>query len=131
MFSLTFSAAPLPVGATFNQQTGQFSWTPTSSQAGTYFGNFAVTDGEQTDFEEVEITIVETIADSDGDGIPDAADNCPEVPNPDQSDLDGNGVGDVCDPAPLGAPFVNKVTTVSTVSPPATNAGFTSRPDEP
>ena len=35
--------------------------------------------------------------DSDGDGIPDAEDNCPEVSNADQSDLDGDGPGDVCD----------------------------------
>ena len=36
--------------------------------------------------------------DSDGDGIPDDVDNCPNTPNPDQEDLDGDGVGDSCDP---------------------------------
>jgi hypothetical protein len=37
--------------------------------------------------------------DADGDGVPDATDNCPVTPNPGQLDLDGDGVGDACDPA--------------------------------
>ena len=35
--------------------------------------------------------------DSDGDGVSDAADNCPLVPNADQADSDGDGIGDACD----------------------------------
>jgi len=36
--------------------------------------------------------------DVDGDGVYDSQDNCPNTPNPSQIDLDGDGVGDVCDP---------------------------------
>ena len=35
--------------------------------------------------------------DIDDDGIIDLEDNCPNTPNPDQLDNDGDGIGDVCD----------------------------------
>jgi hypothetical protein len=38
------------------------------------------------------------IEDADGDGVRDAADNCVNVFNPNQSDVDGDGFGDGCDP---------------------------------
>ena len=37
-------------------------------------------------------------ADSDGDGLDDAQDNCPHVQNANQADRDRDGIGDVCDP---------------------------------
>jgi hypothetical protein len=37
------------------------------------------------------------VADSDADSVPDAWDNCPDDYNPDQADLDNDGVGDECD----------------------------------
>jgi len=36
-------------------------------------------------------------ADRDGDGVPDARDNCPAVANAAQEDEDGNGTGDACE----------------------------------
>ncbi len=36
--------------------------------------------------------------DSDADGIPELNDNCPSEPNPGQENLDGDALGDVCDP---------------------------------
>jgi hypothetical protein len=41
-------------------------------------------------------------ADADGDGVPDLIDNCPQVANADQSNQNGDGVGDACEAsAPL------------------------------
>ena len=37
------------------------------------------------------------VLDSDNDGIADVLDNCPTIPNSNQSDSNGNGIGDVCD----------------------------------
>ena len=36
-------------------------------------------------------------SDSDGDGIPDNVDNCPNVANADQANCDGDAAGDACD----------------------------------
>ena len=38
-----------------------------------------------------------TLPDTDGDGVPDATDNCPDDFNPSQEDFDGDGAGYVCD----------------------------------
>ena len=67
--------------------------------------------------------------DTDGDGIPDDIDNCPDVANSDQSDVDFDGVGDYCDPDfPMceGCPLdeneikVSKLVTPDTFGPEST-----------
>jgi len=45
------------------------------------------------------ITLI-VLPDTDEDGVTDAQDNCPNIPNPDQADSDEDGVGDVCDNCP-------------------------------
>ena len=38
------------------------------------------------------------LADDDGDGTPNACDNCPAIANPDQANCDGDTLGDACEP---------------------------------
>jgi uncharacterized repeat protein (TIGR01451 family) len=38
--------------------------------------------------------------DADGDGVSDDVDNCVDIANTDQTDTDGDGIGDACAPAP-------------------------------
>ncbi len=45
--------------------------------------------------------------DPDGDGIPTASDNCPDVANPGQVDSDGDGAGNECDATPYGPPAID------------------------
>ena len=63
-------------------------------------------DGEDDNFNQTEFdTLVDTVGcslrqageDTDSDGRRDEVDNCPEIINPNQDDLDNDGRGDVCD----------------------------------
>ncbi|GAB4369839.1 MAG: hypothetical protein Kow0042_11750 [Calditrichia bacterium] len=54
---LTYSASPLPEGAVLNERTGEFKWTPTFEQSGTYKLQFAVSDGELSDSDSATITV--------------------------------------------------------------------------
>lgn len=38
------------------------------------------------------------VLDDDSDGVPNTVDNCPTLPNPNQTNTDGDALGDICDP---------------------------------
>ncbi|MFO1532716.1 MAG: thrombospondin type 3 repeat-containing protein [Thermoplasmatota archaeon] len=50
----------------------------------------------------VHVEIPKSWLDTDLDGVPDAADSCPEVPNNEQADANHDGVGDACQDLPPG-----------------------------
>jgi hypothetical protein len=56
---LSYSASPLPPGATLDPVTGVFSWIPGFDQVGSYAIRFEVSDGALTDYEDITITVVD------------------------------------------------------------------------
>ena len=52
---------------------------------------------------------IQECSDGDGDGACDSDDNCAVDANPDQSDVDGDGAGDICDPDADGDGHANSV----------------------
>ena len=56
--SLSYSVHDLPVGATFNTITKEFSWTPDYDQSGVYYVTFVVSDGSLEDNETITINVL-------------------------------------------------------------------------
>jgi PKD repeat protein len=108
---ITLSAIRIPGGARFDAANGTLLWLPATTEVGYHEMSFGADDGSGGVSNRTVIVIVHAIdVDSDGDGIPDAQDNCPGLYNPAQTDADHDGVGDDC------------ATTGSGGSPPATKS---------
>lgn len=107
---LTYSASELPAGSWFDAANRTFHWQP--SQAGLYCGlQFAVTSLVQGPHGPIVqhastsacVLVFQRAHDADADGVQDAADDCPGVPDRTQADQDGDGAGDACDADPCHA----------------------------
>ena len=78
--------------------TSDFTWEPTvSPNAGEHYYFITVTQLDQDIMVSSPIWYCSSAFDSDGDGIGDTCDNCPDVHNPGQEDNDLDGSGDLCD----------------------------------
>lgn len=76
------STSPIPAGVYSLSVFGQGA-----SAAGQFSLNWSVA---------LAVQAVVVSNDADGDGVTDADDNCPTVPNPEQADTNGDGFGDAC-----------------------------------
>lgn len=92
----TGSSVPLLVSIAENDDNGGLATSKISftATAGTIYA--LAVDGKNADSGTVVLNW--EYPDTDGDTIIDALDNCPFAPNTDQSDVDGDLLGDVCDP---------------------------------
>ena len=104
--ALTYSAANLPAGSSFNPASRTFSWTPGDGQDGVYAGvRFQVSDGQLTDSEDITITVSDAaFPDVNGDGAVNVADitslerMIAELDSPDAgADANGDGMVNVAD----------------------------------
>ena len=89
-----------PTDGAFDEEGDLYSFTPQSPVAnGVHtFGTRSVNNfGHGSSTASDVLTIASSQPDGDGDGVPDAEDNCPSVYNPTQTDTDGDGEGDACD----------------------------------
>ena len=88
-----------PVNGTVDlTASGRVEYLPDAGFTGVDSFTYEVTDGlDVSNLATVTVTVSGSVADSDGDGVPDSADNCTLLANPGQVDTDGDGYGNRCD----------------------------------
>ena len=93
------SSNPAAAAATFGMLVGQFYVAQASTEM-VKFTNMGATLRRSNNTLSQAAFSLTVLLDADGDGIPNGADNCPSVANPNQADCDNDGQGDACDSTP-------------------------------
>ncbi|MBD2859084.1 thrombospondin type 3 repeat-containing protein [Spongiibacter sp. KMU-158] len=96
IYLLLKQAFPDLTGALFLEAVEATAIDVTGSAASSGFDD--VTGSGLIDTDAAYQYLANAFADTDGDGIADTLDNCPDDRNADQADTDGDNIGDVCDP---------------------------------
>lgn len=113
--------------------TDSVTWSsssPTVAQISNAFGSKGLATGVNAGTSTIRATLDSVLGsttltvvnpDTDGDGVPNGTDNCPNTFNPDQRDTNNDGVGDLCTPFqyPAGGQFV--IGNLVSISAPSVN----------
>lgn len=118
--SLRWFTANLPPGMSWESSQDCMVWTPSDDQLGAWpHMRVTVCDAHSCATRELRIDVfredqLAAPPDSDRDGVSDEKDNCPAVPNIDQRDSDGDGLGDLCDSEPCRFGGTNSNVAITT-----------------
>ena len=85
-----------------------FAYESDYGHAGDDSFEISVSDGSNLS-DTIEFTMTIRAPDGDGDGIGDFSDNCPTISNKNQSNIDGDSMGDACDDDIDGDGYLNSV----------------------
>jgi len=81
----------------YHETYWEYTWDTSNLEKGEYTIHVtAEDDAGNSDGVEIEVEFMKDL-DKDNDGVEYPEDNCPETYNPDQKDIDNDGIGDACD----------------------------------
>lgn len=98
VLGVVWGGQPVATLSTASSTWVYYTYTVVASSSTTrlQFNDLGIANNQGTWLDHVTVVA----ADTDGDGVIDACDNCPSHPNPAQEDADGDGTGDACDIEP-------------------------------
>ncbi|PKG85668.1 hypothetical protein CXF85_02420 [Colwellia sp. 75C3] len=97
--TLVYTITNKPSWSSFNTSTGALTGTPVKTDVGIISTAIVitVTDVNRASTSLASFSLTVTLLDTDADTVADYDDNCPDIANTEQEDLDADDIGDICD----------------------------------